>query len=72
MEIVSDLRRQGLRVDFDGEGRSVKAQFRMARRLGAPVVLVFGGDAGAIDVQRESDRTTVPLNGVAGAIKGAP
>jgi histidyl-tRNA synthetase len=43
---ASVLRGQGLRVDFETEGKSVKAQFKSVSRLGArAVVVVKGGDA---------------------------
>lgn len=40
--LVSELRRAGLRVDTDPEGRSVRAQFRAADRRGAAGVAVVG------------------------------
>lgn len=60
---ASHLRGAGLRVDFDAEGRSVKAQFRTARRLGTPMVLVLKED-GAIDAQTEGSRETMALEDV--------
>ncbi|MGD2102143.1 MAG: histidine--tRNA ligase [Acidimicrobiia bacterium] len=62
---VSKLRSDGLRVDFDVDGRSVKAQFRSARRLDVPVVLVWRGDGYLVDVQTPSDRVELPLQEVA-------
>jgi histidyl-tRNA synthetase len=44
VRLVSDLRRRGLRVDMDVEGRSVKAQFRAADRRGAAGALVVGDE----------------------------
>ncbi len=38
------LRRQGLRVDLEGEARSLKSQMRRADKLGARVVLMAGPD----------------------------
>ena len=61
---VSKLRADGLRVDFDVDGRSVKAQFRMARRLGVPVVLVWRGDGYLVDVQTQEERLEMPLQEV--------
>ncbi len=40
--LVSELRRAGLRVDAEPEGRSVRAQFRAADRRGAAGVAVVG------------------------------
>ncbi|NIA24745.1 MAG: histidine--tRNA ligase [Gammaproteobacteria bacterium] len=42
VRLASELREQGYRVDFDPEGRSVKAQFKIASRRGAARVLVVG------------------------------
>lgn len=63
--VVSRLRRRGVRLDFDGEGRSVKAQFRTARRLGAPVILVYKGE-GPIDVQAGDQRASLDVDDVPG------
>jgi len=64
LEVASKLRREGVSVDFDVDGRSVRAQFRSARRLGVPVVLVWKGDGHLIDVQTESERIDLPLQEV--------
>jgi histidyl-tRNA synthetase len=64
LEVASRLRREGVSVDFDVDGRSVRAQFRSARRLGVPVVLVWKGDGHLIDVQTESERIDLPLQEV--------
>jgi histidyl-tRNA synthetase len=61
---VSRLRADGLRVDFDVEGRSVKAQFRTAGRLEVPVVLVWKGAGMPVDVQTGEERTQLPLEEV--------
>ncbi len=66
LRAVSELRGQGLRVDFDAEGRSVKAQFRTAGRLGVPVVLVLKGDRSTVDVQTEDGRAEMSLQEVSG------
>ena len=70
LRIASQLRRDGVRVDFDTEGRSVKAQFRSARRLEVPVVLVWRGDGQLVDVQTESERAELPLQEVSHWFKG--
>lgn len=64
LTVASRLRDQGLRVDFDPDGRSVKAQFRSARRLGVPVVLVWRGDGHLVDIQTENERAELPLQEV--------
>ncbi len=63
--VASRLRRTGTRVDFDGEGRPVEAQFRMAARLDVPVVLVYRGsdlpvEARASGVSHEMGLDEVP------------
>jgi histidyl-tRNA synthetase len=65
LEVASQLRAAGLRVDFDTEGRSVKAQFRSARRTGAPVILVWRGEGQLVDIQTEDGRSEAPLEEVA-------
>lgn len=64
LRVVSRLRADGIRVDFDAEGRSVKAQFRTAGRLEVPVVLVWRGDGEPVDVQTEEEREQLPLEEV--------
>lgn len=61
---ISRLRADGIRVDFDAEGRSVKAQFRTAGRLEVPVVLVWRGDGEPVDVQTAEGRAQLPLEEV--------
>ncbi len=61
---VSRLREDGVRVDFDTEGRSVKAQFRTAGRLEVPVVLVWRGRGQLVSAQTEDERVELPLEEV--------
>ena len=68
--VASKLRADGVRVDFDADGRSVKAQFRAARRLEAPVVLVWRGEDLPIDVQTSSERRELPFQEVSSWLKG--
>jgi len=63
--VASQLRADGVRLDFDAEGRSVKAQFKTARRLEAPVILVYKGADLPIDVQTADGRADVPIDQVA-------
>ena len=65
VRIASRLRGDGLRVDFDSEGRSVKAQFRAARRLETPAILVWRGEE-PVDVQTGDGRIDLPVEEVAG------
>lgn len=64
--VASKLREAGVAVDFDAEGRSVKAQFRSARKAGALVTLVWKGEGELVDIQTEGDRAELPLDDVAG------
>lgn len=70
LRIASRLRREGVRVDFDSDRRSVKAQFRAARRLEVPAVLVWRGDGHLVDVQTENERAELPLQEVSNWFKG--
>ena len=67
---ASVLRRAGIRVDFDAQGRSVKAQFRAATRSGAPVTVVLRGEGEAVDVRAGDSRVEMPLERVAAWMKG--
>lgn len=64
LRVASALRDEGIRVDFDVDGRSVKAQFRAATRLEVPVILVWKGEGQPVDVQTESERAELPLREV--------
>lgn len=41
---VIDLRRAGMKAEFDFQGRSMKAQMKQANRVNAKYVLIFGED----------------------------
>lgn len=64
LRVASALRGDGLAVDFDTEGRSVKAQFRTAAKLNAPVILVWKGEGQPVDIQTRDERTHRPLEEV--------
>lgn len=64
LTVASRLRDQGLRIDFDAEGRSVKAQFKTARNAG-DVVLVWRGPGRLVDVQASGERVELPIEEVA-------
>ncbi|HWB87896.1 MAG TPA: histidine--tRNA ligase [Acidimicrobiia bacterium] len=66
LTLASRLRAGGVRVDFDVEGRAVKSQFRTARRLGAPVVLVWKGQGRPVDVQTDDGRVELEIDAVPG------
>ncbi|HUF15917.1 MAG TPA: histidine--tRNA ligase [Acidimicrobiia bacterium] len=64
LEVASRLRAAGVRVDFDTEGRSVRAQFRSAKRLEAPVIVVWRGDGHLVDIQGKDERAELSLEEV--------
>ncbi|MEE9177674.1 MAG: histidine--tRNA ligase [Acidimicrobiia bacterium] len=68
--VASRLRRDGVKVDFDSEGRSVKAQFRAARRVNAVITLVWKGKGEPIDVQTNTGRWDVALEEVSDWLRG--
>lgn len=56
--LASALRRMGLSVELDHVGRSMKAQFKYADKIGAPYVLTLGDDElsrGRAMIKRMSD-----------------
>jgi histidyl-tRNA synthetase len=64
LRVASLLRESGIRVDFDTEGRSVKAQFRTAGRLDVPIILVWKGEGRPLDAQTFEDREALALDDV--------
>ena len=67
---ASRLRRDGLRVEFDTEGRKVEAQFRAASRLEARAVVVLPEGGDEVDVRIDNERAGMPLASVAPWLKG--
>jgi len=63
---ASRLRRDGLRVDLDTEGRSVKAQFKEAARSRSRAVLVVRGETGPVDVRIGDQRAELDIAEVSG------
>ncbi|MBI2193362.1 MAG: histidine--tRNA ligase [Planctomycetes bacterium] len=73
-QLAGKLRRGGLRVDLDHEGRSVKAQMRSANRSAAPFVLVLGCDElaqGQITLKRmdTGQESKIPLDSVLSVLR---
>jgi len=62
---ASALRREGLRVDLDTEGRKVEAQFKAASRLGARAVVVLPESGDEVDVRAGEERERMPVAAVA-------
>jgi histidyl-tRNA synthetase len=67
---ASTLRRDGLRVELDTEGRKVEAQFRAASRLGARSVVVLPAAGEDLDVRIDDERSGMPLGSVAKWLEG--
>ena len=69
--VASRLRREGIRVDLDGEGRSIKAQFRSASRSQAPVIVVLRSLSEPLEVRTEDGvGPGLPIEDLAGWWKG--
>ncbi len=65
-EFCNVLRREGIKADIDHCGRSMKAQFKFADKLGAKFVAVIGGDeleAGVVKLRNmaKSTEETLPM-----------
>lgn len=56
--LMEDFRRAGLRSDMDHQGRSLKAQFKYADKLGAKYMAVLGDDELAKGVVKLRDMAT--------------
>jgi histidyl-tRNA synthetase len=75
MKLVRSLRLEGVRADMDHAARSLKAQFKYADRLGAPYLVIVGGDElarGTVKLRdmRQSAEAEIPLEEIVGAVKG--
>ena len=67
LRLVEKLRSLGVRADLDHAARSLKAQFKYADKVGAPLVAVLAGDElerGACKLRdmASSTETEIPLN----------
>lgn len=62
--LVSELRRAGLSADSDLSGRSIKAQFKVAGRLGAPITLIFHGPDQEVSIRVGDERHEVAVDEV--------
>ena len=67
VQLLSDLRRRGIAADMDYAGKSLKAQMRLAGRLGAQFALIMGDDevaesvVGVKDMKEGGEQVTIPL-----------
>jgi histidyl-tRNA synthetase len=73
LKLVEELRRQGLRVDMDFLGRSLKTQLKTADRLQAVFTVVAGEgewERGEVLLRRMSDgsQETLPRDGLAASL----
>ena len=65
LALVTELRRAGIRADFDLAGRAVKGQMKQADRVGARYSLILSGDPEATlrdmdsGEERQIDPTTL-------------
>lgn len=64
VEIASQLRNQGLKVQYDVDQKKLKAQFRKADRVHAKYVITLGAkelENGTLNIKRLSDGKTIDL-----------
>ena len=74
IKLARELRANGIKCDIDHAARSMKAQFKYANKLGAPVVAVIAGDELAQGVVKikdiaKSEEHTIARADVAAEIK---
>ena len=72
--LVQRLREQGIRADIDHTGRSLKAQFKYANKVGAPITATLGDDEAAQGViklknMQTREEQTVPMADMAQAVR---
>ncbi|MEO7804661.1 MAG: histidine--tRNA ligase [Actinomycetota bacterium] len=75
--LVTRLREAGVSVDFDASGRGMKAQFKMADRLGAEKVVIIGEREIATGLYAVKDmvsgeQETIEADGVGNHLKEQP
>ena len=64
LKLAGDLRKQGVKTEYDHVGRSLKAQFKYADKLNARFVAVIGEDEvanGIIKLKNMADGTETPI-----------
>ncbi len=57
IKLAREMRQSGIKCDIDHAARSMKAQFKYAGKIGAPVVAVIAGDELAAGVVKLKDMT---------------
>jgi histidyl-tRNA synthetase len=68
--LTRELRRQGLRVELEQAGRSVKGQFKHADRIGARAVVVVGDQLEVKDMRSGDQRPVADAAEVARLVSG--
>lgn len=66
---VGQMRRAGLKVDFDALGRSTKAQFKAASKSGARATVIFHAIDNNVSVRLDEERHEMPLEEVSEWLK---
>ena len=66
LKLTTGLRRAGVKTETDHAGRSLKAQFKHADKVGAPYILIVGGDElarGTVKLRnmQTKEETEIPL-----------
>jgi len=72
--LANQLHLEGLRAEFDYEGKSLKSQMRRADKLKASNVLILGGDEmkrGKAVLRNMADKSQeeIPMDDIAGTLK---
>ena len=67
--LCQQARATGLRAEFDPLGRSLKAQFRHADRLGARFVAILAGGVATLRDMRARSQTEVPVGEVVARVR---
>ena len=71
-QLTHRLRREGLRVEMEQAGRSMKGQLKQADRVGAFATVILGDDIQVKDMQSGDQREIASLDEVLGAVREVP
>ena len=69
--LAQGLRREGLRVELEQAGRSLKGQLKQADRVGASVTVILGDTIEVKDMQTGDQREAASLDEVLGMVREA-
>jgi len=72
--LVNQLHLQGIRVELDYEGKSLKSQMRRANKLKAPYVIILGGDelkrgTAVLRNMKDKSQEEIPISDILNVIK---